>query len=312
MSIKIGCAPGAWEWKSGGAGFLRFVAGAEASGWDSLWLTDRLVSDRVTLEPVTALAAAAACTRSMKFGTSVLALSLRNPAVLAKELATLDFLSGGRLLPAVGLGGDDEREYEAAGARKQERGARTDEAIEVMRRLWSEDGVTHHGRFYHLTDVTIAPKPVFTPRLPLWIGGRTPHAWGRVARLGDGWLVSAATPDEVREGIGVIKDRLSEHGRSIDDDHYGVLLPAYLAASAAEAIARMAPGGTRVRPGLPLEAYAALGSPEEIMERVRSYVAAGATKFVFRLMCPENEAFDQMERLAASVVGPVNSAGLLT
>jgi len=174
MSVRVGVAPGSWTWKGGGPFFFRFVEACEAQGWDSIWLSDRLISERPSLEPVTALAAVAACTKRMKFGTSVIALPLRNPVVLARELATVDFLSGGRLLPAVGLGGEDEREYEATGTTRRERSGRTDEAIGLLRRLWGgEDGVTHHGRFYHCSGVTIEPNSAARGRLPIWIGGRT-------------------------------------------------------------------------------------------------------------------------------------------
>ncbi len=309
MKVKIGLAPGAWQWRGGGGAFFDFVDACEAGGWDSIWLSDRLVSDRMSLEPVTALAAAAARTRQLKFGTSVLALALRNPAVLAKELATVDFLSGGRMLPAVGLGGDDEREYEAAGTRKQERGARTDEAIEVLRRLWTEKDITHHGRFYHLSNVTITPRPVFQPHPPLWIGGRTRYAWDRVARLGDGWLVSSATAPEVAEGITYIKSALEQNGRTIDPDHYGLLLPAYVAPSREEAAERAVLANPRTRPDRPVDQYALLGTPEQMIDALRAYVAAGATKFVLRISCREDEMQEQLRLLQEHLVTPVNSAG---
>jgi len=311
LSVKIGVAPGNWGWKGGGAAFLHFVDACEALGWDSLWLTDRLVSERSSLEPVTALAAAAARTQSMKFGTSVLALSIRNPVVLAKELATVDFISGGRLLPAVGLGGEDEREYEAVGQQKRERAGRTDEAIGLLRRLWTEDHVTHEGKYYRLTDVTIAPKPAFSPYPPIWIGGRSAHAWERAGRLGDGWLVSAVTSDEVAQGIAGIKKAAAEHERQVDDDHYGVLLGCYLGATEEWAKERAVAPTARPRPDVPLQAYAALGPPDLITARLKEYVAAGASKFVLRLSCPEEEAIDQLRLLAEYVVRPVNEGSLV-
>jgi probable F420-dependent oxidoreductase len=305
MSIRIGIAPGTWQW-SNASSFFDFVEACESHGWDSLWLSDRLVTDRVTLEPVTALAAAAARTTRLKFGTSVLALPLRNPAMLAKELATVDFLSGGRLFPAVGLGGDDVREYEATGSRKGERGARTDEAIGLLRRLWTEDHVTHHGRFYHLTDVTITPKPIFSPYPPLWIGGRTAYAWELVGRLGDGWLVSSAPPDEVAQGIAAIRMAAAEHERRVEDDHYGVMLPTYLGATR-EAARERAATTPRNRTDVPYDAYSALGTTEAILAQIDAYVAAGATKFVFRLVCSEAETKDQLRSLAAEVLPSVNA-----
>ncbi|MEA2638830.1 MAG: hypothetical protein QOF51_224 [Chloroflexota bacterium] len=306
MSIKVGLAPGQWAWAGGGLAFLRFVDACEELGFDSLWLSDRVVSPQMSLEPLTALAAAAARTRHLKLGTSVLALAIRNPVLLAKELATIDFIAAGRLFPAVGLGGEDDREYEAAGVRKVERAGRTDEAIGLLRRLWSEDGVTHQGRFYTLTNVTIRPRP--SASLPIWIGGRSAPAWRRVARLGDGWLASSVTPDEVAQGIAAIRAELPVHARHIEDDHYGVMLSVYVAASAEAAQSRaFAPAG-RLRTDVPVDSYAALGSPDDINRRVGEYVAAGASKFVLRLACPEAEAHDQLARLAESVLAPLNAS----
>ena len=161
-----------------------YVDAAETLDVDSLWLSDRVVSSVVSMEPLIALSFVAARTTKLKFGTSVLALPLRNPTLLAKEIATLDFLSGGRVLPAVGLGTEEEREFEACGSARSQRAGRTDEAIEVMRRLWSEDDVTFHGRYFTLNGVTVQPKPVQAELPPLWIGGRSDRALRRVGQAG--------------------------------------------------------------------------------------------------------------------------------
>jgi probable F420-dependent oxidoreductase len=305
MSIKIGVAPGAWRWSDGGPTYFSFVRACEALGWDSLWLSDRLVSTQLSLEPVVALVMAAARTETLKLGTSVIALPLRNPALFAKELATIEFLAPGRFFPAVGLGGEDEREYEAAGVAKRERAPRTDEAIGLLRRLLTEEDITHHGRFYQLTNVTIRPQLAAPP--PIWIGGRTPLAWSRVARLGDGWLVSSVTPEEVAQGIAAIKAELPTHGRHIEDDHYGVLLGTYLSSSREEALTRAQGIAARLRPDVPVESYSALGTAADIRQRIQEYVASGASKFILRLACPEPEAHAQLQRLAEEVAVPFNT-----
>src|SRR3990172_5100603 len=177
MSIRAGVGFAAWACEEAGAeGLWQFVDGAEALGIDSLWVIDRIVAKGVFLEPMTVMAAVAARTRRLKFGPSVLALALRNPVLLAKEIATVDFLSGGRILPAVGLGLDDPVEAEALGVGPGERARRTDEAIEVMRRLWTEDEVTYEGRYYRLHGVTVQPKPVQKPCPSIWIGGTSEAA----------------------------------------------------------------------------------------------------------------------------------------
>ena len=141
----------------------------------------------------------------MKFGTSTLVLPTRNPIVLAKELATLDFLSRGRLFPAIGLGGDESKDLQALGVSKKERAARTDEMIVLMRRLWTEENVTFKGKFFSVEDATIMPRPWQKNGLPIWIGGRSEAALRRTGRLGDGWLVSSVSPAEVEVGIKSIR-----------------------------------------------------------------------------------------------------------
>ena len=140
MSIKIGVGFGGWPFPEDDPELLwRYTDTCEELDIDSIWLSDRVVSESLNMEVVVAMSFIAARTKKLKFGTSVFALPLRHPTVLAKEVATLDFLSGGRTLPAVGLGADDLAEYEACGTVKSQRVSRTEEAIKVMRLLWSED-----------------------------------------------------------------------------------------------------------------------------------------------------------------------------
>ena len=227
MSIRIGLAPGPWDLSRQGSDFLwEFIEATEAQGWDSLWFSDLITAPQFSLEPLTTLGAVAGRTRRLKFGTSVLAQAVRNPVITAKELATLDFISGGRMLPAVGLGTEDPYLYEACGVEKRQRAARVEEAVPLMRRLWREENVTHRGRFYGLQDISITPRPA-REGLPVWIGGRSEAALHRVGRIGDGWLASSVTPEEVARSIPVIHQAARAAGRQIDEDHFGVLLAVY-------------------------------------------------------------------------------------
>jgi len=181
--------------------FFDLIETIEALGYDSLWL-----SDSATLggpAPLPTLAAVAARTRKLKLGTNVLVAPPRNPVLLAKELATVSALSGGRLLPAFGLGIDLGREAEAMGVPRGERAARTEEAIEIVRALWPGGPVTYAGRFTTITDVTLAPRPA-QDSLDVWLGGSSPAALRRTGRLADGWLGSFVSPDELRDCVGAI------------------------------------------------------------------------------------------------------------
>ncbi|MBM3944668.1 MAG: LLM class flavin-dependent oxidoreductase, partial [SAR202 cluster bacterium] len=273
----------------------------ERLGFDSIWLTDRVVSPEVSMDPMVALSFIAARTRKMKFGTSVLALPLRNPTLLAKEIATLDFLSGGRCLPAVGLGAEDEREYAACGVPKSERAGRTDEAIAVMRRLWLEDEVTHRGKHFTLDAVSVTPRPVQQPP-PIWIGGRTDAAIRRTARIGDGWLVSQVTPLEVLEGVRRIKSMAADYGNHIDDDHYGVLFTCCVADTPAEAWRLAEPHMRFRRADVHPSGVGVFGTPDDVAARIEEYIQAGATKFVLRSACPPDMLTDQLRALGKILV----------
>lgn len=303
MKVRIGYAPGPFPAHPDGRGRLRrLVELGEAHAYDSLWLSDRIVGHRFPLEPVVGLAMAAAWSERLKVGTSVLALPPRNPVLLAKQLATLDWLCGGRLLPAVGLGHDDPHEDEATGIGAEGRAARLDEAILLLRRLWQEERVTHQGRFYRLHQIGITPRPARQPCPPLWIGGRSPAAQRRVGRLGDGWLASQVTPDEVARGRELIFATAARHGRQVDRGHLGVVLGFHLAPSVEAAAALAEPFVLGARPDLPFTACSALGPPEAVAARLREYLAAGASKFVVRPLAPPDQAVQQLEAFGRAVL----------
>ena len=303
MSVRIGIGFGGWPFPHEDPSLLwEYVDACEELDIDSLWLSDRIVSEAMNVEPMIALSFIAARTQKLKFGTSVLALPLRNPTVLAKEVATLDFLSGGRSLPAVGLGTEEEREYEACGTRRSQRVGRTEEAIQIMRLLWSQDSVTFHGRYYTLNDVTVNPKPVQKELPPVWIGGRTEPALRRTARVGDGWLVSQATPAEVSDGVSKIKSWAVEYGNDIEDDHYGALFSFSIADSHEEARRQAEPYMLRRRTDVDYEAFSAFGSADDVADLIDRYIEGGATKFVARPACPPEKMMEQLELLGRDVV----------
>src|SRR3981189_875924 len=180
VAIGLGCAEVPF---SGAAASWRWIDMCEAGGVDSIWQTDRIVGRQPFLESMTTMAALAGRTRRMRFGMNVVSLTFRDPVLLAKQCATIDMLSDGRLLPAFGIGSPLAPEWEALGIDTKTRGRKTDECLDIIRRLWREESVDFNGAFYQLKGVTIAPKPV-QPELPMWIGGSTDAAIRRHQPIG--------------------------------------------------------------------------------------------------------------------------------
>jgi probable F420-dependent oxidoreductase len=305
VKFRIGVMPGPWPAGPEGAGlFWKLVDLCERTEIDSLWFSDRLASPLPVLEPMTAMAAVAARTRRLKFGPSVLVAPFRSPVLAARELAMLDYLSGGRVLPAVGIGVEQEREFRAAGVPFRERGRRTDEAIRIMRRCWSESEVTLDGEFWKLERVTVLPRPVQQP-LPLWIGGNSEAAMRRAGRLGDGWIPSFIAPAQFRQGVEKTCAFAAEAGRQVPGDHFGALVNFWLDDDPARARATAAPFIPRGRVDeATLAACTAFGPPAVLRERLEEYVAGGASKFVVRPMGSSERMLEQLERLAAEVIPP--------
>lgn len=302
VKYRIGIMPGPWPPGRDGAGFLWTLCDMlERSDVDSIWLSDRLSSPAPVPEVMTTLAAIAARTTRLKFGPSVVVLPYRTPVVAAKEMATVDWLSQGRLFPAVGVGVELPREFDASGVPFAERGRRTDEAIRVMRLLWTQDEVTFQGDFYKLDRVSIFPKPWQTPP-PIWIGGKSLAAMRRTARLGDGWIPSFITPDEMRAGIQQVHDLAAAAGRQVPEDHFGTLINYALADSEAAALAMAQPYIPRERVDeSTMRQCTAFGPAGRLLEKVEEYVKAGASKFILRPLCPPDRMLEQLALVAEHV-----------
>jgi probable F420-dependent oxidoreductase len=294
--------PGPWPADATAEYFWRFVDLCEQSAIDSVWLSERLSSPLPVPEPITAMAAVAARTTRLKFGPSVLITPFRSPVMAARELAMIDYLSSGRMLPAFGIGVEQEREFLAAGVPFKERGRRTDEAIAIMRRCWEEDEVTFDGEFWKLDRITVLPKPLQRP-FPLWIGGNSEAAMRRAGRFGDGWIPSFITPARLGDGVKRTQAFAAEAGREVPVDHFGVLFYYCLDDDAARAQAMAAPFVPRNRvDDATLAQCTAFGPPDLVRERLEQYVTAGASKFILRPMCASDRVLDQLARLGAEVV----------
>jgi len=283
------------------AGFWRWIDLCEQGGVDSFWQTDRLLSRTPILESLSALALVAGRTRRLKFGVNVLSLALRDPVPVARQCATIDYLSEGRLLPGFGIGSPQGPEWAAMGIDRTSAGARTDEALEIIRHLWTGDAVDFAGVHFQLSGARIAPRPA-QAELPIWIGGGSRAAIRRTARFGTGWQAGPETPEQAAVVIEAIKVALAENGRAIDEDHYGAGIP-FRFGHLNEPILATASAAYRARTGRDPAGYFAVGDAGTIAGRIEAYIAAGVSKFIMRPVgSGEAEMLDQTRRLVELVV----------
>jgi probable F420-dependent oxidoreductase len=250
--------------------FGHVVDELERRRFDSLWVSERIGGDAP--DPLVAMAYAAGRTTHLKVGMSVMVLPGRNPIVLAKALATLATMSGGRLLPAFGLGQVHPLEQQAFGVDRAERARWFDEAMSVMRQCWSGEPVVHDGERFHYDGVVVRPVP---QRMDVWLGGFAPSELQRVGRLADGWLPSFVTPADAEAGRAIIEAVCTEHDRSIDEDHYGVLIPYSLGPAPDPVLAQLAKRRPDVDPTTIVPT-----SWDELAASIRRFVDVGTTKFV--------------------------------
>lgn len=293
MKVRIGFGLGTGSTTTDPQRFGDLVDNLERLGFDSLWLSERV--NGPALDPVVGMTFAIARTERLKVGASVMVLPGRNPVLLAKSMASLDRLSNGRLLPAFGLGIANAAEHQAFGVERKERAAWFNEAMPLLRRLWTEDSVTHHGERFHLDNARVNPKPVQEP-LEVWMGGAAPLELRRVGRYSDGWLPSFCTPADVADGIAAVNGHASDAGREIDPEHMGVLL-GYTEGPIPERLVEFA---KRRHPDRnPADVIA---DRDTIAERIRAYIEVGASKFVIVPLAEPADWQRELEEMAAKVL----------
>jgi probable F420-dependent oxidoreductase len=270
----------------------------ERLGFDSLWLSERLNAEAP--DPLVAMAFGAGRTTRLKFGMSVMVLPGRNPVVFAKELATLATLSGGRLLPAFGLGAVDPMEQQAFGVERGERARLFDETLAVMRACWTGEPVVHDGDRFHYDGIRVLPAPA---RMDVWLGGIAPSELRRVGRLADGWLPSFVTPHDAEAGRAVIEQVCAEHERTIDDDHYGVLIP-YTTGGVPDALVALL---AKRRPDLDDPSVLVPRGWDELVAAIGRFVDVGTTKFVVLPIAEPSEDWDTHLTAAADARLPLET-----
>jgi probable F420-dependent oxidoreductase len=285
-----------------GAAVHAFLRRAEELGFVSAWTQEQILGDRPDLGPLETLAYAAACTERMRLGCAVLVSTLYSPVHLAKTIASLDQLSGGRLEVGVGTGGGS-RMFSAFGVERATFVARFNESLELMRKLWTEDRIDHDGRFWQLSGATMEPKPVQRPAPPIWFGGAHPNALRRAVVHADGFFgAGSQTTESFAEQVRTIRAELDAAGRDPATFRIAKRLYVTVDDDAGRARERMADGLRRTYsyPGAPdLTPVSVTGPPDAIVMGVGEAIDAGAELVLLNTLFDNEE---QMERLAAEVV----------
>jgi probable F420-dependent oxidoreductase len=197
------------------SGDVKNMSAMEKQPIDSLWMGGHIASPNPSPEAMVGLARLSAATERVAVGTSILLLPLYEPAIVAKQIADLDRYTGGRVILGIGVGGEYPAEFRACHVPIHERGPRTDEAIGLLRKLWTGDSVTHDGRFYAMQNVRIHPPPEQSGGPPIVIAGRTKPAMRRAALLGDGWMPYLYSPRRYAASVSVIEDFAADAGRDL-------------------------------------------------------------------------------------------------
>jgi probable F420-dependent oxidoreductase len=272
----------------------KFAVRAETFGYDGLWLQERIIGDVNILEPVTLLSYVAAITSKLKLATSVILLPLRNPLQLAKAYSTLDVMSGGRAIMGVGLGGGHLGSHEdLLGYTREGRVTRFTEAVEIMKLLWTEPKASFHGRYWNFDNVSMEPKPMQKPRLPIIFGGHHENALRRAVKYADGWMGagSSSSASFIRESAR-IRGFLDEARRDPTTFHFAKRI--YLAVDGDKVR-----GERRIREWFGKRYKNAdlgpkvsiWGSAAECTEKIQEIIKTGAQQIVF------NPMFDEIEHL---------------
>ncbi len=299
---------------------------AEDLGFDSLWANDHLATQRAVLaeqsdpasfyEPLITFAYLAGQTARLRFVVATIVAPLRQPVLLAKQAATLDQVSRGRFVLGLGIGANRE-EFEIAGdpPPKANRGRMMDEMVDALRILFEQDRAAFAGEYYRFEEIAMHPKPVQNP-MPIYLGATAPEGIRRVARVADGWIISSASPEKMRQGIRVLREGVAEAGRDPSSVQTCVQLWTSIGETEADARAVLEDSlhfqqlRTRrpdVTVGDHIRDFAShdlLGSPDQISERISAYIDAGVDHVGLILLARDMDELSRSARLLGEAVIP--------
>jgi len=271
---------------------------AERIGYDSVWVGDSITS-KPRLEPMAVMAALAARTHRVKIGTAVMLNALRHPVHLAHSIATIDNISGGRIVLGLGAGRSNNQmfvdEHAIVGVPITERADRMEESIDVLRMLWSQDNVSHPEGYYPLNDVTLEPRPV-QDQVPIWLSSNwVQRGLKRVAAQGDGWITNVPSTEMFTKCL----DKIEEKGAELGKDVSGIKRALYISVNLNDEGEALSEGDGFMRAyyGIPYEVVSkqllcVFGPAQKAIDTIKLYKEAGADYFIVRFASP-----NQMEQL---------------
>ncbi len=280
--------------------YTAFFRAADDMGFHSLWATERVLHRIRVTQPFTMLAAAAVVTSRIQLGTAVVLAPLRHPINLANDVASVDYLSNGRMNLGLSLGGRPE-EFDAMGIPIGRRMGRYEETLSLLPRLWSEDSVTHHGRHFQLENVSLAMRPVQGASLPLLMAGASDAAMRRAGTQSDGWINGGAgSPEELRQRCEAITGHAAESGRDWADRPLGKIIYTSIDDTRAHSLERLHPTLTGYYgPQYDVDNLCAMGTPQQCADYINTYTEVGVNLVLIGFPGPDVR---QLEKLQQEVV----------
>jgi probable F420-dependent oxidoreductase len=278
---------------------------AESLGYDYLCSGEHMMFHGAVPNSLISLAVAAGATSRIKLMSTVVLLPLYTPMVLAKMTSVLDVASEGRYHMGIGVGGEFPKEFEACGVPVKQRGSRSNEALEVIKKLWTEKNVSFEGRYSRFSGITLDPPPIQKPHPPIWVAGRKESAMRRAALYADGWIPYMYTPEMLHESIEKIHQFGKEAGRDLSNFRPGLFIFAsvYPDRDEAREQAARALGKNYAQDFSKIAGrYTLYGNPDDCRKRLQEYVDAGARTVLVSWACRQNDIEQNMKLVAEEVV----------